>query len=287
MLEKPHNKDSDSKPDQEGHQTIGHNDAIRDSLLYLLGLGSAIGTAVSVIHNQTLLLWVVFVCFLIFLVLMYLRWHDALSRKGRLWGISSTMLALFVMLIACIILQLQIWIRDYKTSDTSISKTNTDGASKTMPSPVPQSMQMTNGNQNQSRHAVNSSSVQKDKTARLNENKGSSKDVFLLSEETGEPILFSEVKTENNVAGNVAEFLTGAALNGATITIKSLYGDEYKTISKFDGSFSRKLPFGQYTVTVSYPGYLSETHFCIISDKKGCYVGFNNMIKIPPKPDPR
>ncbi len=135
-------------------------------------------------------------------------------------------------------------------------------------------------NQNQSAYFDHLQQARKEKPAPLSNKNSTSNGMLLLTEKSGVPIFFEGTPTEHWLEGNITNPETGTGISGATLTIQNLKtSDEYKVDSDSDGYFSRKLPFGDYKVIVSYPGLQPESRHCKISKERGCYVTFGGLQK--------
>lgn len=69
-----------------------------------------------------------------------------------------------------------------------------------------------------------------------------------------------DVLATGAVDGIVFDANTRDRIQGATVVAKNLKtGITYQTASRFDGQFSTAVPVGEYTVTVTCPGYITAT----------------------------
>jgi hypothetical protein len=140
--------------------------------------------------------------------------------------------------------------------------------------------QTANANQNQSAKTDNPLSMEDRKHILLLENESTSSARLFATEK---PFVPEGAPTNNWMKGMVTDPETGVGLKGATATIQNLQtADEYKAVSDNEGNFSLQLPSGEYKVTISYPGYQSESRQCTIRNEQVCYVRFKGLQKVLP-----
>jgi Carboxypeptidase regulatory-like domain len=277
--EESRNNDADTKPQDEQKKPFDFIDKLTAALCIIGAvLASAFGS--DGLHFPMVLTVFLTICVALFDI------FRRSSNKRRWYGFACLVLVAFV---AC-----AIWEMQHQRQRTKANTQDREGGSVDTPaviSSTPQNAQSQeqppvteSSNQNRSPVAENSAQPKQQDAPQSPGDKPAPDDTLFLTE-NGVAVVAGP--TENKLNGVVRDSETGNAIEGAKLTIENLDTKETRSAdSNAEGYFDEPLPFGQYKVTLIYPGYRLEERRCTITKKRGCYLLFDRLKKVTSSDSP-